>query len=167
MTICSCNSVFAQVETPSISETRNYVKYLDSINKLDHVQDNGFMTSVADGIIKTDGEVVGGFGIYTLSNSKGDTAFRIEYHDNLNINIYKTYYFKFDKLIYATLELQDEKENMKSVYWKEEVYNNNNIVWTITNKDNSAEKYFDKTIFLLYQDGLKFLADFNKANNGR
>src|SRR5436190_16268375 len=91
LTISSCNFVLAQVDTSSISQTRNYVKYIDSINKLDYVQDKGFMTSVADGSIKTNGKVVGGFGIYTLSTSKGDTAFRIEYHDNLDINIYKTY----------------------------------------------------------------------------
>ena len=167
LTICSCNFVFAQIDTSSISQARNYVKYIDSINKLDYVQDKGYMKSVADGIFKADGEVVGGFGIYTLSNSKGDTAFRIEYHDNLNINIYKTYYFQFDKLIYATLELQDGRSNMKSIYRKEEFYKNDNIIWTNTNKEKSAEKYFDKTNFLLYQDGLKFLADFKKDNDRR
>lgn len=167
LTVCSCNSVFAQVDTSLVGQTRNYVKYIDSINNLDYVQDKGFMTSVADGIIKTDGKVVGGFGIYTLSNSNGDTAFRIEYHDNLNINIYKIYYFQFDKLIYATLELQDGRANMKSIYRKEEFYNNNNILWTATKKEKSAEKYFDKTNFLLQKDGLKFLAEFKKDNNRR
>ena len=167
LTIYSYNSVFAQVDTSLIGQTRSYVKYIDSISKLDFIQDKGFMTSVADGIIKTDGEVVGGFSIYTLSNSKGDTVFRIEYHDNLNINIYKTYYFKFDKLIYATLELQDGSDNMKSIYLKEEFYNNENIIWTTIKKEKSTEKYFDKTNFLLYQDGLKFLAGFKKDNNRR
>ena len=167
MTVCSCNSVLSQVDTSLIGQTRNYVKYIDSINKLYYVQDKGFMTSVADGIIKTDGKVIGGFGIYTLSNSKGDTVFRIEYHDNLYINIYKTYYFKFDKLIYATLELQDGSANMKCNYRKVEFYNNDNILWTATNKEKSADKYFDKTNFLLQQDGLKFLADFKRNNNRR
>ena len=167
MTICSCNFVFAQVDSTFILETKIYAKYLDSINKLDHPQNFGFMTSIADGIIKRNRIVVGGFGVYTLSNSKGDTALRIEYHDNLDINIYKTYYFKSDKLIYATLELQDGKESMKSIYRKEELYNNDIIVWTTTDKEKSAEKYFDKTNFLLYQDGLKFLVDFKKDNNRR
>ncbi len=165
MTLYFCNSAYAQVDTLFISETKNYVKYIDSINKLDHVQEIGFTTSVADGIIKTNGEVVGGFGIYTLSNSKGDTAFRIEYHDNLNINIYKTYYFRFDKLIYATLELQDGKANIKSVYRKEEIYNDNKVIWTTTNQEKSADKFFEKTNFSLFEDGLKFLADFKKDNN--
>jgi len=164
LTISSCNFVLAQVDTSSISQTRNYVKYIDSINKLDYVQDKGFMTSVADGSIKTNGKVVGGFGIYTLSNSKGDTAFRIEYHDNLDINIYKTYYFMFDKLIYATLELQNGSANTKSIYLKEEFYNNGNIVWTTTNEEKTAHKYSEKTNILLYKDGLNFLVDFKNES---
>jgi hypothetical protein len=159
--------VFAQVDTSSISQTKKYVTYLDSINNLNHLQEKGFVTTIADGIIKTDGEIVGGFSIYTLSNYKADTAFRIEYHDNLNININKTYYFKFNKLIFAKLELQDGRANMKSIYLKEEFYNNDNIVWTTTKKEKSAGKYFDKTNFILYQDGLSFLADFKKDNNRR
>lgn len=125
------------------------------------------MTSVADGIIKTDGEVVGGFDIYTLSNSKGDTAFRIEYHDNLDINIYKTYYYKNDKLIYATVELQDGRNNMKVLYHKEEFYDNDKIIWTTTQQDKKENRYFDKTNFSMYNDGLKFLNDFKNENNRR
>jgi hypothetical protein len=56
---------------------------------------------------------------------------------------------------------------MKSIFRKEEFYNNDSIVSTMTNKDKSAEDYFDKTNFLLQSDGLKFLADFKKENNRR
>jgi hypothetical protein len=92
LALCSWHFLFAQFDSSLISETKVYAKYLDSINKLAHPQNFGFMTSIADGIIKRDDVIVGGFGIYTLSNSKGDTVLRIEYHDNLDINIYKTYY---------------------------------------------------------------------------
>jgi hypothetical protein len=94
LTVCSCNFLFAQVDTSFILETKTYAKQLDSFNKLPHPQDYGLMTSIADGIITRDGIIVGGSGVYTLSNAKGDTALRIEYHDNLDINIYKTYYFR-------------------------------------------------------------------------
>ena len=121
------------------------------------------MTSIADGTIKRDDVIVGGFGIYTLSNLKGDTALRIEYHDNLDINIYKTYYYNYNKLIFATVDLQTEETNAKTIYHKEEFYNNGTIIWTKTQKEKSADNYFDKTNFILFEDGLKYLDDFKKG----
>ncbi len=167
MTVCFDNFLFAQVDTSIILETKAYAKQLDSLDKLPHLQDFGFMTSIADGIIKRDDIVVGGFGVYTLSNAKGDTALRIEYHDNLDINIYKTYYFKNNKLIFATVELQNGIDNMKCIYRKEEMYDENKIIWTSTQKEKKANRYFDKTNFAMYDDGLKFLDDFIKDNNRR
>ncbi|HEU5167846.1 MAG TPA: hypothetical protein VFU29_20010 [Chitinophagaceae bacterium] len=125
------------------------------------------MTSIADGIIKKDEVVVGGFGVYTLSNAKGDTVLRIEYHDNLDINIYKTYYFRNNKLLFATVELQDGRNNMKSIYRKEEIYDETRAIWTTTQKEKKADRYSDKTDFALYNDGLKFLDDFIKDSNRR
>lgn len=167
LTVCSHNSLFAQVDTSIVLETKTYAKHLDSLDKLPHPQDFGFMTLIADGIIKRDDIIIGGFGVYTLSNAKADTAFRIEYHDNLDINIYKTYYFKNNKLIFATVELQDGRDNMKSIYRKEEIYDQNKIIWTTIRKEKKADRYFDKTNFGLYDDGLKLLADFMKENNRR
>jgi len=164
LTICTHKPVFAQVDTSSINETRNYVHFMDSINKLDYVQDKGFITSVVDGVMKADGKVVGGFGINSLLNLKGDTAFRIEYHDNLDVNIYKTYYYRFDKLIYASLELQGARAMRNSIYLKEEFYNDGHLIRTTTRKERSAEKYFDKINFSMYGDGLTFLANFRKEN---
>ena len=165
LTISFCNFLFAQVDSSIIIETKNYSKYLDSLNKLDHPQNFGLATSIADGIIKRDDVIVGGFGIYTLS--KGDTALRIEYHDNLDINIYKTYYYKSNKLIFATLELQTEETNAKTIYYKEEFYNDRNIIWTNTQKEKSVDNYFDKTNFVLFEDGIKYLDDFKKDNHRR
>jgi hypothetical protein len=168
LTFCCCGFLSAQVDTSIIIETaKNYSKYLDSVDKLDHPQNFGYVTSVADGIIKRDDIVVGGFGIYTLSNAGGDTAFRIECHDNLDINIYKTYYYKNNKLIYAIVELQDGKNNMKNLYRKEEFYNDNKIIRTIIQSDKKAGRYYDKTSFSLYADGMKFFDDFLKDNNRR
>lgn len=167
LTLCSCNFLLAQVDTSFVLETRMYAKQLDSLNGLSHPQDFGFITSIADGIIKRDDVVVGGFGVYTLSNIKGDTALRIEYHDNLDINIYKTYYFRNNKLIFARVELREEKNNMKSIYRKEEIYEESKIIWVIAQKEKTADRYFDKINFSIYEDGLKFLDDFMKGINRR
>ena len=168
LTFCCCGFISAQVDTSYIvTTTKNYTKYLDSVDKLDHPQNFGFMTSVADGIIKRDNIVVGGFGVYTLSNAKGDTALRIEYHDNLDINIYKTYYYKDNNLIYAVVELQDGRNNMKVLYHKEELYDADQTIWTKITQDKKANKYIDKINFSMHNDGLKFLNDFKIEYNRR
>src|SRR5689334_4391475 len=93
LAILFCQSARAQIDTDVIFATKRYVKYIDSINNLDGVQDRGFMKGVADGVVKTaEGNTVntvGGFGVYTLANLKWDTVFRIEYHINVPLNIYK------------------------------------------------------------------------------
>src|SRR5690349_10765504 len=86
------STLSAQVDTSLIAITKGYVMYLDSVDRYDYMQKGNFSTSIADGIIKRDDIVVGGFGIYTLSKLNSDTVFRIEYHDNLDMNIYKIYY---------------------------------------------------------------------------
>ena len=163
MIIFSCNSLFAQFDTSPISKIKCYINYIDSIEKLEYVQNLGFITSIADGIIKNGDDVIGGFGVYTLSNSKADTAFRIQYHDNLDMNIYKTYYYRSNQLLYAIVELKDWRNGMKVIYKKEEFYNDNKVIWTTLQKEKSANKYFNKTDFSLFEDGLKFIDDFKKG----
>ena len=167
MTVILSNFLIAQGDSSIISDARVYSKYIDSVSRLDYPQGSGFMTSIADGIIKRDEITIGGFGVYTLSNAKGDTALRIEYHDNIDVNIYKVYYYKLNILIYATVELKENRGEMKRIYWKEEVYNADGIVTgTINEKTKKANRYFEKTNFSLYADGIKFLKDF-KDNNRR
>ena len=159
--------MFAQVDSSVVLEIKAYAKHLDSLDKLPYPEDFGYMTSIADGIIKRDNIVVGGFGVYTLSNAKGDTVLRIEYHDNLDINIYKTYYFRNNNLIFSTVELQDESKEMKCIYHKEEAYVEKKIIWATTQKGEISDTYFYKTNFEMYNDGLKYLHDFMRENNRR
>ena len=163
VTLYFCNFLFAQVDTSYISDTKAYASYLDSINRLDHPQNFGFMTSIADGIIKRDNAIVGGFGISTLSNANGDTALRIAYHDNLNINTYKTYYFRQDKLVYAVLVLKNTNPEAKLFFRKEEFYKDNKIIWA--NPPGNPGRYIDITNFSLLEDGQRFLADFKNGYN--
>ncbi len=165
VTFCYCNIAYSQIDSLSlIDETRSYVKFIDSINKLAYVQDLGFMKSVADGIIKKKKRVIGGSGVYTLSDYQGDSVFRIMYHDNLNVNIYKTYYYRLNKQVCATLELQTTDGKHIILYRKEEFYYNDTIIFTSTQKDATADKYSNKTNFNLFEDGLNFLTDFHKRH---
>ncbi len=158
-------SLLAQNDTFAVHDTRIYAQRLDSISELGYPQDFGYMKSVADGIIKRDDVIIGGFGVYTLSNAIGDSALKIKYHDNLDVNIYKTYYYKNHELIYANVELRDRTSKQNVLYHKEEFYNNGKIVWAKTNETKKVKKYISRVKFSIYDDGLKFLDNFKKESN--
>ena len=161
LTACYSNCLQAQDVTAFKEQANKYVKYVDSINELDH-QNKDFTTSIADGVIKIDDNIVGGFGIYTLANAKYDTAFRIEYSGGIDITVKKTYYYKYNKLIFARLMLKDTRE---IIYQREEVFNNDIILCTSTKKDKKANRYISETNISLFDDGLHFLEDFKKESN--
>ncbi len=155
-----CNSSIAQTDSFLVAEIRTYMNHIDSINSPDNAQDRGYMKSVADGIIKRDNEVAGGFGIYTLSNLNGDTVYRIAYHGNLDINTYKTYYFSKNELVYATLELKNKDSLATTFFKKEEFYNNGKLI--LKNPEQDPKRYIDISEFSLLTDGKKLLTDFFK-----
>ena len=155
-----CNSLFSQVDSTIVSQIKAYVKQIDSLDDLDYVQNIGLIKSVTDGEILRNKVVIGGFGIYTLSNSKSDTVLRIRYHDNVDINIYKTYYYRYNKLIYSIVELKEWRSVVKTIYRKEEFYDKERILLTTLQNEESANKFAEKTRFSLYQDGIKYINNF-------
>lgn len=167
LTICSSNFLFAQVDTSLIHETNFYVKFIDSISSGNSLEIIGFKTLIEDGVIQRDSETVGGYGMYTLTNSKNDTVFRIEYSSGLSINVNKTYYYKFNKLIFARLQLISSKKGIGRIYDKTEYYSEGKIVKTAIQKERKANNYSTEINFSLFQDGMKLLEDFNKDYNRR
>jgi len=160
LSTCLCSSLFAQSDSLLVHQIRNYVKYIDSINSLNYVQDKGFVKSIAEGVIKRDNKVVGGYGIYSLSNLKNDTVFRIEYHDNFGINTYKTYYYQNNKIVYATLEFKNTDEQETTFFRKEEFYNDDKVI--LKSPEQNPKRYIDISSFSMLDDGKKLLADFQK-----
>jgi hypothetical protein len=160
---CSCHSAYAQNDTPVVNEIRHYVRYIDSVSELGHGQRPDLSSSIADGIIENDNrEVIGGFGVYTLSNSKRDTAFRIAYQGYLGINIHKTYYYRHNKLIYARLQLRDSISDSKTLYQKEEFYRDDHVIGTKIDSVKEGEQYLAWTTLPLFKDGSRYLDDFMK-----
>lgn len=158
--ICFRGSSTAQTDSLLVHQIRLYVNRIDSISNLDYTQDKGFMKSVADGIIKRNNEIVGGYGIYTLSNLKGDTVYRIQYHDNLDMNTYKTYYFNENKVVYATLELKNKESLATTFFKKEEFYKDEKVI--LKNPEKNPKRYIDISEFSLLEDAKKLFADFTK-----
>ncbi|RZM30337.1 MAG: hypothetical protein EOO88_01220 [Pedobacter sp.] len=61
--------------------------------------DSSHNTSAVRTITRT-----GGFSTTTYSNTKGDTLFKIAYHDNLDSNLYMTFYYRVNKVVYAKID---------------------------------------------------------------
>ncbi len=167
LTTCGSISVFAQVDTSLIKDTDFYLKYIDSIQRSDNIKHIGFRTFIEDGVIQKDGETVGGYEIYTLTNSKNDTVYRIEYSGGNSITINKTYYYKADKLIFARLQLINSKKGIGNIYSKTEYYSEGKTVKTDIQKEKEARNYSTEINFSLFQDGIKLLDNFKREYNRR
>lgn len=156
----STSKVSAQPSTNAdIQQIKDYVRYVDSVDLIDDFP-GGFSKSVEDGVITSEGKVIGGSGTYTSSNDRFDTVFRIEYHTNYPLNIYRIYYFMNNTLVYATLRLKDTSQELKTLYFKEEFYGDDQLIYRYPQKDPTH--YVDISNLSLHREGkeklLKFLA---------
>ena len=143
-----------------VSEIKIHIKYIDPINNLGYPQAKGYMKSVADGITKRGDKVVGGFGMYTLSNLNGYIVYSIQYPDNLNMNTYKTYYFDHNELGYGFIEFKNKDPQATTFFKKETFYYNGKLVFK--NPEQDPDRHIDISGFSLLNGGRKFLADFIK-----
>lgn len=122
----------AQVDTSYIKEVNTYIKMVDSLayaGKLETGISEGTITQTAARIIynikqsKNDttwgSKVIGGFSIEPTF--KGDTVFKILYHDNVDNNSGVEYY-KNDKIVYVKCPhsaAPDRYRARVSFSWKE------------------------------------------------
>jgi hypothetical protein len=152
---------FSQHDTTAVAQIKIYTHYLDSVSEVDF----GYNTHVEDGTIIRDNVVIAGYGVYTLSNLANVTAFRIEYHDNLEVNLYKTFYYKSNLLLFAKMELKDVKGNSRVLYSREEYYKDGKLIFAQTNDTKASKAYVHRLPLPLWEEGNKFLNEFRKANS--
>jgi hypothetical protein len=130
-------------DTFAIRKIKTYTKFIDSLSENDEDQKFIIKTieegTITQGIVKT--SIVGhnnhtdtarkikngGFGKYTIGNLKGDTLYKVLYHDNINKNFYESYYFKDNKLIYSKIDYQEDGIG-KTFYFKEEYYKDGKVL---------------------------------------
>ena len=171
----ACNSLLAQVDTVAISKIKLYTKFIDSLSDNDEGQkiviksisegritQSIASTSIVGHISKVDTiikEKEGGFGRYTTKNIKGDTVYKILYHDNINKNFYETYFYKDNKLIYAKIDYQENGIG-QTFYYREEFYKDNEILF-ITESKNPIDKTFRQRVtFNLRKKGDEYFKEF-------
>lgn len=169
------NSLLAQVDTVAILKIKGYTKYIDSLSDNDERQlfviksiaegeiiQNIVSTSIdehtkrIDTIRKTK---YGGFGRYTTGNIKGDTVYKILYHDNIEKNFYEIYYYKNNKLIYAKIDYKEDGIG-QTFYYREEYYEDDDILFVNESRKPIDLIFRQRVRFDLRKKGKEYLEEF-------
>ena len=177
ITSCFGNSSIAQNGSSIESKITNYVTYIDSLINKDDKQ-RFIIRSIAEGkisqeivTIQTAGHlnkvdtartaISGGWSKYTYQNIKGDTIYKIEYHDNLQLNFYLTFYYRENQLIFSKLDYQKNGIG-QTFYRKEEYYLNGKIAYSKETPNQIAEEYKNRTDINLYLKGIEYFNEYLK-----
>ncbi len=156
----ACNSLLAQVDTNAVAKIKAFTKYIDSLSDNDEGQkfviksiSEGRITQelVSTSIVGHNNKVDtirkiknGGFGKYTTQNVKGDTVYKILYHDNIDKNFYESYYYKNNKLVYSKIDYQEDGIG-KTFYYREEYYKDNEILF-VKESSKSIDSVFRQRV---------------------
>lgn len=115
-------SSHAQVDSGTyVKEIRGYIQQTDSLIEIR--KGKTLMESISEGPISArhdDKTFKGGYTLHTIETFRGDSVFRMIHHDNLDKNRTETFYLRNNKLVFASIELQDNPNT--SLYRREEYY---------------------------------------------
>jgi hypothetical protein len=113
-----------------------------------------------DTIVKS--EIIGGFSKKTLTI--GDTILRILYHDNVDKNIYETFYFKNNQLICSKVRLEDNGIG-NVLYNGIEYYRAGILMYTKSPPTKAKKKYRARIAFSWWQTGTESYQEFRRQQN--
>jgi hypothetical protein len=94
---------------------------------------------------------------------KGDTLFKVEYHDNLQKNLYLTFYYMSNKLVYGKLEYQEDGIG-QTFYEREEFYGDSSLLLVNETKMDLKDDYKKRAAYSLRKRGQEYFEDFKKQN---
>ena len=174
------SSLLAQVDIVAVSKIKAFTKYIDSLSDNDEGQ-KYVVKSIAEGRITKETvstSIVGhnnkvdtirktkngGFGKYTTENIKGDTVYKILYHDNIDKNFYESHYYKDNKLVYSKIDYQEDGIG-QTFYYKEEYYKDDKILLTNESSKSIDTVFRQRVTFDLRKKGYEFLAEFQAKLN--
>jgi len=167
--------LLAQVDTNAVSKINAFTKYIDSLSDNDEGQ-KFIVKSIAEGRITQ--EIVstsivghnnkvdtirktknGGFGRYTTQNIKGDTVYKILYHDNIDKNFYESYYYKNNRLVYSKIDYQEDGIG-QTFYYREEYYKDNEILFVNESSKSIDTVFSQRVTFDLRKKGKDYFEKF-------
>jgi hypothetical protein len=170
---CLFSSVKGQVLESYIAEVNVYTSRVDSLathhettlaegtisRQISRVIYNG-AKGKNDTIVKS--EIVGGFSKETLI--VGDTILRILYHDNVDKNIYETFYFKNNQLICSKVRL--EADGIGNVLYNGiEYYRAGILVYKKSPPTKAKKKYRARVAFSWLETGTEYYREFRQQHN--
>src|SRR5688500_15799273 len=106
--------VSSQTPDNSIKDIKAYVKRIDSLSDIktflasDKAQ---LVLKISEGQIENKKRgLKGGFSNETITNPGMDTLYLFRRHDNLEMNLYESYYYTSGKLVFSKIELKSEDD---------------------------------------------------------
>lgn len=138
----------AQEDSVYVKEIRTYTRYIDSLFENDSRQ-RKVIQSVSEGKTSVTRAIngneetqsySGGFSRYVIENTKGDTVYRINVNDNIEKYLVQTFYYKSNKPVFASIQLQDLENGKKVIYQREEFYRDGKLI-SSTSTSDLDEKY--------------------------
>jgi predicted lactoylglutathione lyase len=178
VTIYLGNSLFAQTDSMRKSYINNYMSHVDSLIDTDdyekfvvrsiaegQISQETLTTQIAGQVKKVDtmrNTIYGGWSKYTYQNFKGDTVYKIQYHDNLQKNYYLTFYYKDNLLVFS--ELTEENGIGQASYKREEYYLNGQIMYFFETPGKIEDVYKSRIGINLYSRGIEYCNEFLKDN---
>jgi len=157
--------VSSQAIDSSIKSIRVYVKTIDSLNRMS-TKKTGLVSSMSEGSIESTkkGGLKGrGFSRITTTSPDSDTVYLIQQHDNLEKNLYQSYYFEFDKLVFSRIELRDDDGKNITLFLQEEYYADDKVVLSSIDGNKLKKKYKWRTDFDHMASGYSYLREFKKG----
>lgn len=158
---------------------KKYKIYIDSLIKYDEHYEY-IMSGIEEGKIKRETRRVktntftddldttikiknGGFGKYTYGNRKGDTLYKIYYHDNIDKNYYEYFYFRNNQLVTASI-IYEENSSTKVFYSRKEYYSESRTLKVEGSKKKIATVYRERVSIDLRKKGIRYLSEYKEMN---
>ncbi len=162
-------------DSTEIAKIKTFIKYIDSLSEKDETQEF-VIKSIAEGKITQETTTLantgqhnkadttfnvknGGFGKYTTENLKGDTVYKILYHDNIDKNYYEMFYYKDNNLVYSRIDYQNDGIG-QTFYYREEYYKDNDTLMINESTEPIDNAYRQRVTFDLRKKGTDYLNQF-------
>ena len=166
--IAFSNQCSGQHDSSYIGLVKNYIHFVDSyyhhtntfeLNKKD--TSSYIATKKEEGYyIDSLYNKIGWWDITTTSDTKKDSIFKItcvKISYEYKMFIYKYFYYRSNKLVYAEIELRDKSNKMEIKYSAKELYSSGNLIFRENKIDSLPQEYMWVKELNMYTDGNNYI----------
>lgn len=130
---------------------------ITTINRIDSIvvsidSNKNCRELISEGEIMKDNKIIGGFSIYNRQEEQTNKTLRIRHQSSTDFYYKTTFYYDTDKLIFATVVIEDwNSKNLKVIYNAKYYFQNNSLIFAV----DEDKKYSTASDILI--NGQKFL----------